>query len=161
MNAVGIIAGGGRLPFVAAAEARAQGRRVVVVGIRGETDPALAEVVDVLHWVRLGQLGAVVKSFRREGVSEALLLGKVEITHLFSRIRPDLLGARVLLKARDLRGDSVLEAIVATLISIRISAPALPLLLQVKSGKATWGGVLRDCDLAPGDLDGFVRASVR
>ena len=88
---------------------------MVAVGVRGETDPALAEVVDVLHWVRLGQLGAVVKSFRREGVSEALLLGKVEITHLFSRIRPDLLGARVLLKARDLRGDSVLEAIVATL----------------------------------------------
>jgi hypothetical protein len=58
-------------------------------------------------------------------------------------------------------GASSEEAIVATLISIRISAPALPLLLQVKSGKATWGGVLRDCGLAPGDLDGFVRTSVR
>jgi DUF1009 family protein len=43
------------------------------------------------------------------------MLGKVAITHLFSGIRPDLLGARVLFKARDLRGDSVLEAIVATL----------------------------------------------
>jgi len=135
MNAVGIIAGGGRLPFVAAAEARAQGRRVVAVGVRGETDPALAEVVDALHWVRLGQLGAVVKSLRREGVSEALLLGKVDITHLFSSIRPDLLGARVLFKARDLRGDSVLEAIVETLggegIRILETPPFLtPLLLQ-------------------------------
>ena len=115
MDAVGIIAGSGRLPFVAAAEARAQGRRVVAVGIRGETDPALADVVDALHWVRLGQLGAVVKSLRREGVTEALLLGKVQITHLFSNIRPDLLGARVLFKARDLRGDSVLEATVEIL----------------------------------------------
>lgn len=115
MNPIGIIAGGGRLPFVAAAEARAQGRRVVAVGVRGETDPALAEAVDALHWVRLGQLGAVVKSLRREGVSEALLLGKVAITHLFSRVRPDLLGARVLFRARDLRGDSVLEAIVESL----------------------------------------------
>ncbi|MBS1117337.1 MAG: hypothetical protein H6Q87_1721, partial [candidate division NC10 bacterium] len=50
-----------------------------------------------------------------EGVRETLLLGKVAITHLFSGIRPDLLGARVLFKARDLRGDSVLEAIVGTL----------------------------------------------
>ena len=135
MNPIGIIAGGGRLPFVAAAEARAQGRRVVAVGLRGETDPALAEVVDALHWVRLGQLGAVVKSFRREGVREALLLGKVDITHLFSRIRPDLLGARVLFKARDLRGDSVLEAIVETLrgegITILETPPFLtPLMLQ-------------------------------
>ncbi len=100
MDAIGIIAGGGRLPFVGAAEAHAQGRRVVAVGVRGETDPALAEAVDVLHWVRLGQLGAVVKTFRREGVSEALLLGMVDIRHLFSNIRPDLLGARVLFKAR-------------------------------------------------------------
>ncbi len=135
MDAVGIIAGGGRLPFVAAAEARAQGRRVVAVGIRGETDPALAEAVDALHWVRLGQLGAVVKSLRQEGVREALLLGKVDITHLFSGIRPDLLGARVLFKARDLRGDSVLEAIVEALgnqgIRVLETPPFLaPLLLQ-------------------------------
>jgi hypothetical protein len=134
MDAIGIIAGGGRLPFVGAAEAHAQGRRVVAVGVRGETDPALAEAVDVLHWVRLGQLGAVVKTFRREGVSEALLLGMVDIRHLFSNIRPDLLGARVLFKARDLRGDSVLEAIVETLegegIAILETPPFLtPLLL--------------------------------
>ena len=39
--------------------------------------------------------------------------------------------------------------------------PALPLLVQVKAGRATWGSVLRDCGLAPADLDGFVRASLR
>jgi len=135
MSVVGIIAGSGSLPFVAAAEARAQGRRVVAVGIRGETDPTLAEAVDVLHWVRLGQLGAMVKSLRREGALEALLLGKVEITHLFSKMRPDLLGAKVLLKARDLRGDSVLEAIVEALgaegIRVLETPPFLgPLLVQ-------------------------------
>ncbi len=115
MNAVGIIAGGGRLPFVAAAEAKARGLRVVAVGVRGETDPALERHVDALHWVRLGQFGAVVRALRAAEVTDALMLGKVEITHLFSKIRPDLLGARVLLKARDLRGDSLLDAIVDTL----------------------------------------------
>jgi DUF1009 family protein len=135
MSAVGIIAGGGRLPFVAAGEARVQGRRVIAVGIRGETDPSLAEVVDAMHWVRLGQLGAVVKCFRGEGVTEALLLGKVDIRHLFSKVRPDLFGARVLFKARDLRGDSVLEAIVEALgaegIRILETPPFLgPLLVQ-------------------------------
>lgn len=53
------------------------------------------------------------------------------------------------------------EVIVASLISIQISAPALPFLVQVKAGKATWGSVLRDCGLAPADLDGLVRRSVR
>lgn len=53
------------------------------------------------------------------------------------------------------------EVIVASLVSIQISAPALPFLVQVKAGKATWGGVLRGCGLAPADLDGLVRRSVR
>lgn len=115
MRALGIIAGGGELPRIAAAEARRQGRRVVAVAIQGETDPRLAEVADATHWVRLGQLGAVVKALRSEAVEEALLLGKIEITKIFSRIRPDLLAAKVFLTARDRRGDTLLETIVQAL----------------------------------------------
>jgi len=115
MKALGIIAGGGGLPLVAAGEARRQGRRVVAVGLREETDPRLAEAADAIHWVRLGQLGAVVRALRAERVTDVLLLGRVAITHLFSRIRPDLLAAKVLLAARDRRGDSLLEAIVKVL----------------------------------------------
>lgn len=115
MEAVGIIAGSGRLPLVAASEARAQGLRVVAVAVREEADARLADQVDAIHWVRVGQLGAVVRALRRERVTDAILLGKVEITRLFSRVRPDLLGAKVLLKARDLRGDTLLEGIVEAL----------------------------------------------
>lgn len=115
MALLGILAGGGRLPFVAAAEARRQGLRVVAVAIREETDPSLTDGVDAIHWIQVGQLGGAVRALRQEGVTDVLLLGKVEITRLFSRARPDLLGAKVLLKARDLRGDSLLEAIVDTL----------------------------------------------
>jgi DUF1009 family protein len=115
MGTLGIVAGSGRLPFVAAAEARAQGLRVVAVAVREETDPGLAEQVDAIHWIHVGQLGAVIRSLRDERVTEVVLLGKVEITRLFSRARPDLLAAKILLKARDLRGDSLLEALVEAL----------------------------------------------
>jgi UDP-2,3-diacylglucosamine hydrolase len=140
MEALGIIAGSGQLPFVAAAEARAQGLRVVAVAVREEADATLADHVDAIHWVRVGQLGAVVRALRAEQVTDAILLGKVEITRLFSKVRPDLLGAKVLLKARDLRGDSILEAIVETLAAegIRIleTPPFLgPVLL--KAGRLT------------------------
>jgi len=115
MEALGILAGGGRLPLVAAGEARRQGLRVVAVAIREETDPLLAGEVDAIHWVHVGQLGSAVRALHDERVTDVILLGKVEITRLFSRARPDLLGAKVLLKARDLRGDSLLEAIVDAL----------------------------------------------
>jgi DUF1009 family protein len=140
MEALGIIAGSGRLPLVAATEARRQGLRVVAVAIRGEADAGLADQVDAIHWVRVGQLGAVVRALRRERVTDAILLGKVEITRLFSRARPDLLGAKVLLRARDLRGDSLLEAIVQVLAEEGIRALETPRFLApllVRPGRLT------------------------
>jgi DUF1009 family protein len=135
MEALGILAGSGQLPLVAAAEARRQGLRVVAVALQEEADPSLAERVDAIHWVHVGQLGAVVRAFREERVTDVLLLGKVEITRLFSGARPDLMGARLLLKVRDLRGDTLLEAIVDALAAegIRVveTPPFLgPLLLR-------------------------------
>ena len=50
METLGIVAGSGRLPFVAAAEARAQGLRVVAVAVREETDPQLAEQAPRKAW---------------------------------------------------------------------------------------------------------------
>ena len=154
MESVGILAGGGRLPFVAAAEARKQGLRVVAVAMREETDPSLADRVDAIHWIRVGQLGATVRALRKERVTDLLLLGKVELTRLFSRARPDLLGAKVLLKARDFRGDSLVEAIIEALeaegIQVLETPPFLgPLLLQ--AGRLTRRGPTgreqRDIDL--------------
>jgi hypothetical protein len=140
MEALGIIAGSGRLPFIAAAEARAQGRRVVAVAVQEEADAALADHVDAIHWIRVGQLGAVVRALRSEHVTDAILLGKVAITHLFSKVRPDLLAAKALLKARDLRGDSLLEAIVETLAAEGIRVLETPRFLGpllLKSGRLT------------------------
>ena len=112
----------------------------MAVAVQEEADTGLVDHVDAIHWVRVGQLGAVVRALRSEGVTEAILLGKVAITHLFSKVRPDLLGAKVLLKARDLRGDSLLEAIVETLATEGIRVLETPQFLGpllLKSGRLT------------------------
>src|SRR5574341_2230497 len=143
MEALGILAGGGRLPFIAAVEARAQGLRVVAVAIREETDPELAAQVNAIHWVRVGQLGAVVRALHAERVTEAILLGKVELTRLFSRARPDLLMAKVLLRSRDLRGDSLLVSIVDALTAEGIRVLETPRFLGpllVPAGRLTRRG---------------------
>ena len=54
---LGLIAGNGRFPFLAAAGARRAGRRVVALALREETAPELEREVDELHWISLGQLG--------------------------------------------------------------------------------------------------------
>lgn len=113
MEQLGIIAGGGPLPLLAAREARSRGLRVVGVAVEGEADRALEAAVDRLHRIRVGQLGALLRALKAEGVRDAIMVGRVPLTHLFSRLRPDLQGALLLLQAPDLRGDTILQALAA------------------------------------------------
>lgn len=115
MEQVGIIAGSGPLPFVAARQARAEGLRVVVAAIREEAAAELAGEVDALHWVGVGQLGRLIHVLRSEGVADAVMIGKVRLTWLFERVRPDLRLLWLLWRLRDRRGDSLLEALAGEL----------------------------------------------
>ena len=102
-------------------------------------------------------LGKDLDAALARGASDDELAGLAVDDTLVARLGADRAAVAALRAA----GATSEEAIVATLVSIRISAPALPLLVQVKAGKATWGSVLRDCGLAPADLDLLVRTSVR
>jgi hypothetical protein len=52
------------------------------------------------------------------------------------------------------------ERILATVLAIHLSTPTLPLVINVRAGKASWGEVLRDARLSPRDLDGLIRRLV-
>ncbi|HSN14763.1 MAG TPA: hypothetical protein VLT61_09035 [Anaeromyxobacteraceae bacterium] len=58
-------------------------------------------------------------------------------------------------------GANTEETVVATVLSAKLAAPVLPLVAQVKAGRATWGSVLNDAGIEPRELDGLVRAMVR
>lgn len=60
---LGLIAGSRSLPLLLAQQVRAAGvPRVVAVGFEGETDPALAALVDELVWVKVGQLDRLIRT---------------------------------------------------------------------------------------------------
>jgi hypothetical protein len=56
-------------------------------------------------------LGGLIRALKREGVSEAIMVGKVRMSHLFTRTRPDVRGALLYLRLKDRRGDSIMEAV--------------------------------------------------
>jgi DUF1009 family protein len=111
MERLGIIAGGGPLPIIAAREARAQGLKVVAVAIEEAASSDLADEVDAISWVGAGQLGQLMAALRREQVADAVMLGKIPLTLLFSRFKTDLRGILFILKLKDRRGDSILSAL--------------------------------------------------
>ena len=112
MKTLGLIAGKGRFPFLVAQEAKREGYRVVCCGIEKESDPGLEKLVDAYREIKLGQLKTLRDFFKKEGVSEAIMAGKIEKVRLFQGdVRPDVEMVKVLLKVRDLRDDSLLGGI--------------------------------------------------
>lgn len=112
MKTLGIIAGKGRFPFLVTEEAKEAGYRVVCCGISGECDPLLAARSDRYTEIKLGELKKLRDFFKSEGVSEAVMAGKVEKVRIFEgKLRPDLEMAKVLLKTKDFKDDSLLGGV--------------------------------------------------
>jgi len=74
---VGIIAGQGMLPVLVARGMRAQGRSIHCVGLRGQFLPELRAHCDRFDEAGVLQLGRWIRLFRREGVSEVTMVGRV------------------------------------------------------------------------------------
>jgi UDP-2,3-diacylglucosamine hydrolase len=86
---IGLIAGNGRFPIIFADNAKKLGYHVSAVAHEGETEPELASHVDRIHWIKIGQLNKLIKAFKDDGVHQAVMLGGIKKTHVFTTVRPD------------------------------------------------------------------------
>ena len=73
----GLIAGQGTLPFLVARGMRAQGRRVLCLGLRGQWEHGLPAECDSFGEAGILQLGRWIRYFRRAGVTEVTMVGRV------------------------------------------------------------------------------------
>ena len=74
---LGLIAGAGELPKLIAGGARSDGRRVCVVAIRGSAEPDLADLADTFRWVGVARLGSWIRTLKRHGCREVVMVGRV------------------------------------------------------------------------------------
>jgi DUF1009 family protein len=109
--ALGIIAGNGRFPFLVAEAARRDGRRVLAIAIREETDPALEGAVDEIHWMGLGELGRCIATLKGAGITEAVMAGQVKHRQIFSGIVPDMALLAVLARLAFKNTDSLIGGV--------------------------------------------------
>jgi DUF1009 family protein len=74
---LGLIAGNGKFPLIFAEEARRGGYSVIAVAHHGETEEAIEASVDAVTWVYVGQLGKIIRTFKRAQVTEAVMAGGI------------------------------------------------------------------------------------
>jgi UDP-2,3-diacylglucosamine hydrolase len=116
MGRIGLIAGNGRFPLLVLDAARAQGNEVVVAAILEETSPEIEQHgAAAVHWMSLGELSKLIDTFKREGVSQAVMAGQVKHKQIFSSIKPDWKLAKVLLSLRSRNTDALIGAVAKVL----------------------------------------------
>ena len=113
---IGLIAGNGKFPFLVLDAARSQGMQVVVAAIKEETSPEIEQRgATAVHWLSLGELSKLIETFKREGISRAVMAGQVKHRNIFSSIKPDWRLAQLLLSLATRNTDSLLGAIAKVL----------------------------------------------
>ncbi|MDO5552846.1 MAG: UDP-2,3-diacylglucosamine diphosphatase LpxI [Planctomycetia bacterium] len=118
----GLIAGWGHYPVLLAQAMRDAGHEVVCLGVLNHADPALEKICNEFRWMGLGRFARACRFFRRHGVTEATMAGKIHKRLLFApgfiwRQVPDLYTIRLFLphfisRQKDCRDDSLLLTVV-------------------------------------------------
>ena len=113
---LGLIAGNGRFPFLVLEAARAQRYEVVVAAIKEETFPEIETAgAAAVYWLSLGELSKLIETFKKEGVTRAIMAGQVKHKQIFSSIRPDWKLAKLLFSLGTRNTDSLLGAVAKVL----------------------------------------------
>jgi len=110
-RALGIIAGSGTFPILVARSARKAGFRVVAIAHEGETDPALGEEADTIIWIRLGQLGQLIRNLKKNGIREAVMAGAIQKRRMYDKVFPDLKGLSLMSRLLIFHDDDILRAV--------------------------------------------------
>jgi DUF1009 family protein len=119
MTPIGLLAGSGRFPICFAKKARSLGIRVVCVGVKYEAAPELAAMVHRFYWTGVAQLGRAIRCFKREGVRQIVMAGKINKASIMHRpwrlfsLLPDWRTFKAfLLRPRDNRDDALLLTVI-------------------------------------------------
>lgn len=84
--------------------------RISVAAFHNETNPELADLVEEIEWMRVGQLGKMLRFLTATGATHAVMSGQIHPKNLFD-LRPDLKALIVLGKLKRRNAESIFGAI--------------------------------------------------
>jgi DUF1009 family protein len=108
---LGLIAGNGKFPLIFAEQARKEGYALVAVAHRGETLKELEGLIENVTWIYVGQLGKMIRTFLRAGITEAVMAGGIHKVKFLENFRPDLRGAKFLARMKSKDDDALLRGV--------------------------------------------------
>ena len=94
-------------------------KKIIAAAFTNETDPALMQHVDLVEWLRVGQLNRLLKFFREQQVRHAIMAGQIAPKNLFD-LRPDWKAMLLLAKLKQRDAESIFSAIADELAKVDV-----------------------------------------
>ncbi|HEV2178639.1 MAG TPA: UDP-2,3-diacylglucosamine diphosphatase LpxI [Terriglobia bacterium] len=91
-NRLAVIAGNGHFPFLVLDAARDQGIDPLVVAVKEECSPQLAEKTSEIHWLGLGEITRLLELLAAQGIRQVVLAGQVRHVQMFKPQAADSLA---------------------------------------------------------------------
>jgi len=110
---LGIVAGAGSLPLIALEEALRQNRKVVFYPIDEEFDqtlPVEAQGV-VVRKSHLGRFFSLLGQMKKDGVTDAIIIGKIHKDRIFKKLKFDLKTLALLAGLKNRNDKTIFQAI--------------------------------------------------
>ena len=119
-ESLGIIAGNGVYPRLLADSARNAGvKKIIAAAFTDETDSALKQHVDLIAWMRVGQMSRLLNFFREQNIHHAIMAGQIAPKNLFD-LRPDWKALLLLAKLKQRNAETIFAAIADELAKVDI-----------------------------------------
>jgi DUF1009 family protein len=133
---IGLIAGSGQFPILFSEMALKSGFSVYTAAYVNEADQALTQLSEKIQWLHLGQIKRLIKFFKQNNVTRAVMLGAIRKTRLFTDVKPDMKAISLMAGMRHTHDDAIMRAFADSLeasgIKIESSTFLLPELLATK-----------------------------
>ncbi|MBA3016711.1 MAG: UDP-2,3-diacylglucosamine diphosphatase LpxI [Proteobacteria bacterium] len=133
---IGLIAGSGQFPIIFSKKAKSKGFSVYAAAYVNEAEKNIEDHVDAIEWIHIGQLNRLINFFKKHNISEAVMMGAIRKTIMFSDlkdIKPDMKAISLFAGMIHTHDDGILSAFARTLekegIKIMASTFLLPDLL--------------------------------
>jgi len=112
---IGLIAGSGQFPIIFSKAAKSKGFAIYAVAYLKEADDRLKNYVDDIEWMHLGQVKRLIKFFKKNNISEAVMMGAIKKTRMFSDLKPDTKAISILTGMKHTHDDGLLRAFAGVL----------------------------------------------
>ncbi len=116
-----LIAGSGNYPLLLAKAARSAGiENLSIAAFEGETDPHLADYATKITWMRVGELGKLLRAASESGASAGMMAGQIAPKNLF-QLRPDFKTLFILAQLKERNAETLFSALAQELLKIGVT----------------------------------------